>query len=136
MRMTKLRYWTMLSLVVPVLLLSACGDSGSTEPTPVPTPTPINLTGSWNEVGNNNFVFALTLTQTGAAITGVMDSLNTAEANTAIDGAFDGTTITFTRHGASYTQVYTGTVSSGGNRLAGTFSHNSSASIYPWFATR
>jgi hypothetical protein len=140
MRIMKLRSWTMLSLVAPVLLLAACGDSGSTDPTPVPTPTPISLTGAWSmdETGSTPFVYTFTLTinQTGAAIAGVMDSLNTSEANTPIDGAFDGTTITFVRHGATYTQVYTGAVSSGGHKLSGTFSHNNSASIYLWSATR
>jgi hypothetical protein len=136
MRTTKLRYWMMLSLVAPVLLLSACGDSGSTAPTPVPTPTPISLTSAWSMIGNSTFVFTLSISQVGTTITGTMDSLNTGESNTQIDGAFDGTTITFIRHGASYTQVYTGSVSSNGNKITGTYSHNASASIYPWSATR
>lgn len=136
MSMTKLRHWMMLSLVAPVLLLSACGDSSSTDPTPVPTPTPISLTGQWSMIAKDTYVFTLNLNQAGTSITGVMDVLNTTEANTVIDGAFDGTTIAFTRHGASYTQVYTGTVSAGGSRLAGTYSHNGGASIYTWSATR
>ncbi len=135
---TNLRYRMLLALVVPVLMLGACGDSNSTAPTPVPTPAPISLTGTWSMTGNTNpvYTFTLSISQAGSSISGVMDSLNTKEANTPIDGAFDGTTITFVRHGATYTQVYTGTVSNGGNTLSGTYSHNNSASIYVWSASR
>jgi len=136
---TKTRSWMMLALLAPVLMLGACGgDDNSTTPTPVPTPTPISLTGNWSMTGNTSpaYPFTLSITQAGASISGVMDSLNTKEANTPIDGAFDGTTLTFVRHGASYTQVYAGTVSAGGNKLSGTYSHNNSASIYVWSATR
>ena len=129
----------MLALVAPVLLLSACGGDSATAPTPVATPAPtpasINVTGAWSMIGNN-YTFTLSLTQTGTVITGIMDSLSTKEANTAIDGSFDGTSIVFTRHGANYTQVYTGTVSSDGKKLTGTFRHNASTSTYPWTASR
>jgi hypothetical protein len=133
----------MLALVTPVLLLSACGGDNATAPTPIatpvptpaPTPVPINVTGNWSMIGNN-YKFTLSLTQTGTVVTGIMDSLSTKEANTPVDGFFDGTAIVFTRHGANYTQVYTGTVSSDGSRLTGTFRHNASTATYPWTASR
>jgi hypothetical protein len=135
MRTTKLRYLMMLSLV-PVLLLSACGDSDSTNPTPVPTPTPISLTGAWSMTAKGTYTFTLTITQAGTAITGMMDSLNTAEANTLIAGVFDGTTVTFVRQGANYTQMYTGVVSTDGKIITGTYTHNAAATTYAWSATR
>ncbi len=75
MRMTRLRYW-MTSLVAPVRLASACGDSSSTESTPVPTPTPISLTGQWS-IDRLGQLHALTLsiTQTGPAVTVAIDVL-------------------------------------------------------------
>jgi hypothetical protein len=140
--MTKLRRWMMLSLVAPVLLLSACGSDSATTPTPTPTPTPISVNGAWSMTANTSYKFTLTITQAGAAITGTMHCITPAGADTLIDGGFDGTNIIFTRHlpatrtVASSTQVYTGIVSAAGSALSGTFTAAGSTKTYPWSAAR
>ncbi len=130
MKTATLRSWKLYSLAAVVLALSACGDAGSTAPT-----QPVSLTGTWSMTANN-FPFTASFGQAGTAITGSMHSLSSSEPDTPIDGTFDGTAVSFARHGAAYTQVYTGTVSSDGKTLSGTFSHNGSASSYAWSATR
>ena len=140
--MTKLRCWMMLSLVVPVLLLSACGSDSATTPTPTPTPTPISVNGAWSMTANTAYTFTVTINQVGTVITGTMRCVSPKGADTLIDGAFDGTNIVFTRHlpatrtVASSTQVYTGIVSAAGNTLAGTFTAGGSTKSYPWTASR
>jgi hypothetical protein len=130
MKAATLRSWKLYSLAAAVLALSACGDTGSTAPT-----QPVNLTGTWSMTANN-FPFTTNIGQVATAITGSMHSLSSSEPDTPIDGTFNGTAVSFTRHGEAYTQVYTGTVSSDGKTMSGTFSHNGSASTYAWSATR
>jgi hypothetical protein len=129
MTMATPRWWKTCSLLAFVLLLAACGGTDSTAPTKA-----LNLTGTWSMVGNN-YTFTLTIQHTGTVVTGTMHPLQ-GGADTPIDGTLNGTAVSFTRRWSSNTQVFTGTVSAGGNTMEGTFSHNGSASTYLWSAQR
>ena len=127
------RWWKVNSLVALVLLLAACGTTAPSEN--------IDLTGMWSMVGNTTFSFTLTLQQTGAAITGTLHPTSPPGIDGQIAGTLNGTAVSFTRQwtdsGTVYTQAYTGTVSTDGKMMSGTFSsQNGGASIYPWSAKR
>jgi hypothetical protein len=96
----------------------------------------IDLAGTWSMVANQTFQFDLTIKQDGSTITGTMVRVAGTEADTPIAGTIDGTTVSFTRTGATFTQVYTGSITPDAKTMGGTFTAGGGTTSFPWNATR
>ena len=134
-------------MLTGVFFLGGCDSSDEkttdpvTAPTPAPaTPTTPDVAGLWKMTATSStvFTFDLSLSNSGASLTGSMDSTNTGDPTDSISGSISSAgKITFTRTRVGHwTQVYTGTVSSS-TAMGGTFTHTpGTGGPYPWIAVR
>lgn len=136
-------------MLAGVFFLGGCdsSDDKTTDPVTAPTPDPApakptttDVAGLWKMTATTPtvYTFDLSLSQSGAALTGSMDSTNTGDPTDSISGSITSAgKITFTRKRVGHwTQVYSGTVNSS-TSMGGTFTHTPGTDgPFPWIAVR
>jgi hypothetical protein len=110
------------ALGVLLVFLSACGGGGNSS-----NSTPVNIAGNWQFMGNSTrFGYTFTATsqinQTGSSISGTLNLSGSPCAQTAdFSGTLNGTSLNATVNESGQNTLFTGTVSTDGNSLSGTY---------------